>query len=122
MSSNLRLPKICQHCGVEFIAKTTVTKFCGDRCAKMNYKKRKREQKVNKSNDEFKAFKEQDLNLIKSKDFLTVPDTAKLLNCSLKTAYRLVASGRIPALKLSERKTLIKRSDIDSLFQQPKKD
>jgi len=46
MSSNIRVPKICQLCGAEFIAKTTVTKFCGDNCAKRAYKKRKREQKV----------------------------------------------------------------------------
>ena len=120
MSSNLRIPKICQHCGLEFIAKTTTTKFCGDKCAKANYKKRKRDLKIGNAQKELKEHKEKDINLIKSKDFLTVPDMAKLLNCSSKTAYRLVANGRIPSMKLSERKTLIRRSDIDSLFQIPK--
>ena len=46
MSSNIRISKICQHCGQEFVAKTTVTKFCSDNCAKRNYKKRKREEKI----------------------------------------------------------------------------
>ena len=46
MSSNIRVPKICQHCGTEFIAKTTVTKFCTDNCAKRAYKVRKRNEKI----------------------------------------------------------------------------
>jgi hypothetical protein len=46
MSSNIRIPKICQHCGNEFVPKTTVTKYCGDDCAKRAYKKRKRDEKV----------------------------------------------------------------------------
>jgi hypothetical protein len=46
MSSNIRLKKVCQHCHRPFIAKTTVTKFCGDECAKRNYKKRERDKKI----------------------------------------------------------------------------
>ncbi|HBH06588.1 MAG TPA: DNA-binding protein, partial [Flavobacteriales bacterium] len=42
MSSNMRIPKICQECGSDFIAKTTVTQYCSDRCSKRAYKKRKR--------------------------------------------------------------------------------
>lgn len=41
MSSNIRLQKTCQHCGNRFTAKTTVTKFCSDTCAKWAYKQRK---------------------------------------------------------------------------------
>ena len=46
MSSNIRIDKICQHCGEEFVAKTTVTKYCGDVCAKRAYKARKRKEKI----------------------------------------------------------------------------
>uniref|UniRef100_UPI0028B10B01 hypothetical protein n=1 Tax=Sphingobacterium multivorum TaxID=28454 RepID=UPI0028B10B01 len=38
MSSNIKIKKICQQCGQEFIARTTVTKYCGDNCAKKAYK------------------------------------------------------------------------------------
>ncbi|HEY4937191.1 MAG TPA: hypothetical protein VII44_11450, partial [Puia sp.] len=51
MSSNIRLKKVCQHCGNLFTAKTTVTKFCSDDCAKRNYKKRKREEGIQVSNE-----------------------------------------------------------------------
>ena len=46
MSSNLQIPKGCQHCGNSFVARTTVTKYCGDTCAKRAYKKRKRNEKI----------------------------------------------------------------------------
>ena len=43
MSSNIHIPKTCQFCGKAFIARTTVTKYCGNSCAKKAYKKRKRD-------------------------------------------------------------------------------
>ena len=46
MSSNLYIPKTCKHCGNAFTARTTVTKYCGDTCAKKAYKARKRKEKV----------------------------------------------------------------------------
>ena len=39
MSSNIFVQRICEECGNEFTARTTVTRFCGDRCAKRAYKK-----------------------------------------------------------------------------------
>ena len=47
---------------------------------------------------------------------MTVRDVAALLNSSLRTVYRLIESGNIKAVNISQRKTLVKRSDIDSLF------
>lgn len=46
MSSNIKIKKIYQHGGQEFIARTTVTKYCGDNCAKRAYKAKVREQKI----------------------------------------------------------------------------
>ncbi|HVX01156.1 MAG TPA: helix-turn-helix domain-containing protein, partial [Candidatus Babeliaceae bacterium] len=53
---------------------------------------------------------------VKAKEFLTVKDVARLLNFSIRTTYRMIEQGNIKAVNLSERKTLIKRSDIDKLF------
>ncbi|MDG1433269.1 MAG: hypothetical protein P8Q41_04635, partial [Saprospiraceae bacterium] len=52
MASSIRINKICQHCGNEFIAKTTVTKYCGDNCAKRAYKARKKAEKIELNNQE----------------------------------------------------------------------
>ena len=40
MSSNIAIQRICQHCGKEFTARTTVTQYCSDDCAKRAYKAR----------------------------------------------------------------------------------
>ncbi|WP_431218056.1 hypothetical protein ACQ86N_02235 [Puia sp. P3] len=50
MSSNIRLKRVCEHCGKVFTAKTTVTKFCSDECAKKNYKLRQKATAIAESN------------------------------------------------------------------------
>lgn len=116
MSSNLHLQRICQHCGNEFTARTTVTQYCGDNCAKRAYKARQKAAKIETSNRQTLAVKQKPIIDIKAKEFLTIRDTATLLNCSRQTVYNLISKGTLKAVNLSERKTLIKRSGIDQLF------
>lgn len=117
MSSNIRVKRICHHCGKEFEARTTVTKYCGDNCASRAYKARARGSKIAASNIETAKVISAPIDTIKSKEFLTVRDVATLLNSSRQTVYNLIESGNIKAVNLSHRKTLIKRSEIDKLFQ-----
>jgi len=56
MSSNIEIERICQHCDKDFIAKTTVTKYCSDDCAKRAYKARKRAEKTEISIAETNAY------------------------------------------------------------------
>lgn len=118
MSSNIRVQRICKHCGKEFTARTTVTKYCSDLCAKRNYKVRQRDAKVDVSNKETLLFSTGHVEELNAKAFLTVRDVAKLINCSLRTTYRLIKQGNIQAVNIAERKTLIRRADIDKLFEQ----
>ena len=113
MSSNIKVQRICQHCGKEFTARTTVTKYCSDTCAKRAYKARQRAAKVEASNKEIQRIKTQPIEELKAKEFLTVRDTATLLSCSVRTAYRLIENGTIKAVNLAERMTRVKRSDLD---------
>ena len=53
---------------------------------------------------------------IKAKEFLTVKDTAKLINCSIKSIYRFIDTGKLGAVNLSQRKTMVKREEVDKLF------
>ena len=117
MSSNIKIQRICQLCGKEFTARTTVTQYCGDTCAKRAYKARQKAAKVETSNRQTKAIKEKPMEDLKSKEFLTIRDTATLLSCSRQTVYNLIKKDILQAVNLSERKTIIKRSDIDRLFQ-----
>jgi len=116
MSTNIKVQRICQHCGKEFTARTTVTRFCGDRCAKLAYKARKKAEKVEASNAETKLIKEKPIEKIKSKEFLTVRDVAKLINCSLPTAYRLINKGILKGVNFAQCKTTVHRSEIDKVL------
>jgi len=85
----------------------------------MYYKTKKRNEKIELSDKETHSIKLKPIEEIQAKEFLSVGDTAKLLNCSLRTIYRLINNGTINAVNLSERKTTIRRADIDALFTQP---
>ena len=54
-----------------------------------------------------------------SAEFLTVKNAAKLLWASDKMVYHLINLGKIHAVNLSERKTLVRRVDIDKIFELP---
>jgi excisionase family DNA binding protein len=122
MSSNISIKRICKHCGKEFTARTTVTQYCSDHCSKRAYKARIKAGKIEASNRETQQVKQRPIEDIKTKEFLTVPDLAKLLNSSKRTIYYLIQRGTIKAVNIAERKTLIKRAEIDKLFdvQRPK--
>lgn len=116
MSSNIRITRVCEFCGNEFIAQTTRTRYCSHKCNSKHYKALQKGKKIEASNQETRLKLNADIEAVKAKEFLTVPDLAKLLNCSTRTAYNLINRGDLKAVKLSERKTLIKRSEIDKLF------
>ena len=116
MSTNIKVQRICQRCGKEFTARTTVTQYCGDHCAKLAYKARKKAGKIEASNNETKLIKEKPIEEIKSKEFLTVRDVAKLINCSLPTAYRLINKGILKGVNFAQRKTTVHRSEIDKVL------
>jgi|TARA_R110002050_G_scaffold2603_1_gene14816 excisionase family DNA binding protein len=111
----MRIPKICQECGSDFIAKTTVTQFCSDRCSKRAYKKRKRKQKVDAIPTLPEQKKAQASTVVNDKQFLSIAETCQLLGTSRMTLYRQIKGGTIPAAKVGAR-TIIKRTDIEKLF------
>lgn len=116
MSSNIRLNRICGHCGKDFIAKTSVTQFCGDDCAKRAYKVRERQAKIEASNQETRNRR---IQQIEKKEFLTVREVALLLNLSIRSVYRSIEAGTIKASNIGQRLTRIKRSDIDKIDRKP---
>jgi len=121
MSSNIKIQRICQHCGHEFTAHTTVTRFCSHRCSRAAYKQKVRDEKVNLSNKQTQKIKTQSIEVLKAKEFLTVRNVATLLNSSVRTVYRWIEQGNIKAVNIAQRKTLVKRSDLDKLFKDPPK-
>lgn len=115
MSSNITVLRICEHCQNEFVAKTTVTRFCGDDCAKKNYKLRLKNKKIQKSNEQtatkrIELSKRKDLSVL---EYLNPTDASKLLQCSRMNIYDLMNTGQIKYSQLSEKKRLISRDEIN---------
>ncbi len=119
MSSNISIQKVCEYCGKDFTAKTTVTRCCSDDCAKKAYKARKRAEKINASIIQVEEKKQKKVNTIedlREREFLTAKEVSILLNCSVRSVYYYISSGIIEATNLGNRLTRIKRSNIDKLF------
>lgn len=117
MSSNIEISLICQFCGEEFTARTTVTKYCSHRCSSLAYKKKKREEKIQraiKKTDEIKQVSSNDT--ISNKEYLSVSDAAQILGVERTTAYRYCVDEKIPCMRIN-RKIFIRKKDIDSLFE-----
>ena len=115
MSSNIRIKRFCEQCGEEFTAKTTVTRYCGDRCAKRAYKARKRAEKIEQSNKETKQVIERPLVELQAKEFLTIQETCQLIGVSRTTLWRTIKKGKLKAGKLGNR-TVIRKTDLQNLF------
>ncbi len=116
MSSNIKVRRICEHCGKEFIARTTTTRYCTHKCNSAAYKARKRAEKVNRANTETRRMKQMPMEELKAKEFLSVTEVSKLIGCSRQNIYKLINSGRLKATNILEKKTIVRRSDLDKLF------
>jgi excisionase family DNA binding protein len=116
MSSNLSVNRVCEVCKMVFVAKTTVTKYCSTNCRKTKHREKGRELHNEKKKADAILIENHIFDDIKNKDFLTVKNAAQLLNMSAKTVYRLIEREAINSFQFSERKTLIRRSDIEKYF------
>lgn len=110
----MRLEKTCRYCGDAFTAKTTVTLYCSDNCAKRAYKKRKRNEKIETAIGQETQRKQYD-PFINQKQFLTIEDVCNLISASRWTIYRLIDKRKLKATKLG-RNIRITRQAIDEFF------
>ena len=116
MGSNIRVQRICQHCGVQFAAQTTTTKYCSTPCNTAAYKIRQKAIKVEQSNKNAQFIISQPLEELKAREFLSVTQVSRLIGCSRQNVYNLINSGKLRATNILLKKTIIKRSDLDELF------
>jgi len=119
MSSKIKIQRICLNCGKEFMAYTTVTKYCSLRCNQQHYKVRKRNEKVEKSNTQTVQFIQRSMEELKVKPYLSIADAAVLFGISKRTIYRMINRGELSIAKAGKR-SILRRSDFDKLFELPK--
>ncbi|WP_235935433.1 helix-turn-helix domain-containing protein [Flavobacterium ichthyis] len=119
MSSNLSIPKICEFCKKQFIAKTFRTRFCSLPCNRKEYKAKKRQEKIVKVEQVTNSSLTGHLTKIKAMEFLTISQASVLLGISKRTIYRLIHQRCLNFAKFGTR-TVLKKSDLESLFELPK--
>ncbi|MBD5294368.1 MAG: helix-turn-helix domain-containing protein [Bacteroides sp.] len=113
MSSNIRIERICEWCGKQFTAQTTVTRFCSKRCSEHAYKERLRQKKISLSNQETAQNSREKES--RNKEFLTPSETARYLGVGRTYIYDCINRGKIKVTRIG-RKTLISKVDIQAMF------
>ena len=121
MSSNIRINRICKHCGEVFVAKTFKTQFCSHSCNSKDYKKREKIRRMEESKEEYKSdlknSKSQSMNMeeLKSKIYLSIAEVCLLVGMSDSTIRKFVKEGRLKTIRLGK-KHLILKSQIENLM------
>ena len=111
----MEIPKLCNYCGKEFMAKRTSTRYCSPSCNSAHYKilSRKRVIKRATSFHINKIFPTNEQ--INKKIFLSINEACTLLGLSRSTLNRYIKNGKIEIFKLNK-KVIIKRESIDSFL------
>lgn len=101
------------------MAQTTVTRYCSSVCNRRDYKQKLRNASISKAEESVKktdSLIPLNIEQLKAKEFLTVKEAAFLLGTTRRTLYRMISARSVNAVNLAERKTIIRRSDIEILF------
>lgn len=112
MSSTIDIQKRCKWCNAVFTAHKTTTEYCSHRCANLAYKDRVRKQRIESLQHELGKSIKTPPNL--NKEYLTPSEVAELLNIGRTSIYRYIRNGVIKVIRF-ERKTLVRRADIEDL-------
>ena len=100
----------CAHCGKMFVTNSGMQKYCSEECATAA-----KETKKKKQHDFLRAV--EPVMELRQQEYLTFSKAAILLGCTRQYVYKLVEQGKLPASRLSTRMTLIRRSDIEKMFE-----
>ena len=109
----MEVRKICQWCGKPCIAKKTTTCYCSHQCSNLGYKERIRERKR-----QMRKMQEllQPKQAAEGQDFFSFAQAAKLMGVTRQYVYKLVKESKLRASRISEKKSLIRRADIELML------
>lgn len=109
----MQVRKICQWCGKPFIAQKTTTCYCSHQCSNLGYKERIRERRR-----QLKRAQEllQPRQAAEGQDFFSFAQAAKLMGVTRQYIYKLVKESKLRASRLSGKKSLIRRADIELMM------
>ena len=111
------IKKICEFCGCEFEAYTKVARYCTHDCNRKAYREIKRKEVIFLTASMASQTKrERAKSDLSEREYISISDAAAIMGVSRWTIYRNVVKGCIPAKRLSQRTTLIRKKDIEALF------
>ena len=100
----------CAYCGNVFTTNSGMQKYCSEECAeKAKENKKKRQRDFLRSVEPVMELQQQ--------EYLTFSKAAILLGCTRQYVYKLVEQGKLPASRLSSRMALVRKSDIEKMFE-----
>ena len=100
----------CAYCGKVFTTNSGMQKYCSKECAEQAKETKKKRQR-----DFLRAV--EPVMELQQQEYLTFSKAAILLGCTRQYVYKLVEHGKLPASRLSSRMALIRRSDIEKMFE-----
>src|SRR5215204_7132224 len=122
MSSNMRIKKVCQHCGEVFTAQTTITKYCSLQCAQRAYKRRVKEGKIDdatKKTREDLLVQRQPLGnsagIQVMKELVNIKELSVITSLSERTLFRLIKDKKFPKMKVGKRLVFNKDAVVNYL-------
>ncbi len=100
----------CAYCGKVFTTNSGMQKYCSEECAEQAKEtKKKRQRDFLRAVEPVMEFQQQ--------EYLTFSKAAILLGCTRQYVYKLVEQGKLPASRLSSRMALVRKSDIEKMFE-----
>lgn len=117
-TSKIRIVKIRERCGMEFLAQKQSTRFCSHQCSRMAYKDAKRLERKRNTEARVRTHVQEIVQSeIGDKELLTFREAAALLGITKQAMYALVARGSIIAYKITSRLSRIRKTDIDKMLE-----
>jgi excisionase family DNA binding protein len=114
--SKLKIPKVCEHCGKPFEARTFNTRFCSSVCNTASLRNRKKQTLEEERKQQILQESKAAIAEIQTRPYISIAEAVVLFGISKDTIRRLIRAGKIPAINLGERLTRISRTHIEAMF------
>ena len=106
----MRPTRKCEFCGKTFVPRSGMQKYCSEECqAEAKRLRKKRQQDLINGIEPIMELQHQ--------EYLTFSKAAILMGCTRQYIYKLVANGKLKASRLSSRMALVRKADIEKMFE-----
>ena len=106
----MRTTRKCEFCGKTFVPKSGMQRYCSENCQTEAKRIRKKRQQNLINGIE-------PIMELQCQEYLTFSKAAVLMGCTRQYVYKLVANGKLKASRLSSRMALVRKSDIERMFE-----